>query len=133
MKTVRPITVLTVGPAALATALACGAWFALPPERTVHGILSAFGIGAAGGLLFFGPLAGALAVRAKPGGWLTRNYWRIQWYVSLGVMLALGYLAACIRHDVVDAMTFACMALVALGVALKIGLSGPTQNRANPS
>src|SRR5215468_5478905 len=81
MKTVGPITVLTVGPPALATAVACGAWFALPQERTVPGTLWALGIGAAGGLLFVGPIAGALAVRAKYSEWFTRNYWRIQWYV----------------------------------------------------
>jgi hypothetical protein len=133
MKAVRPITVLILGPAALAMAVTCGAWFALPQERTLAGILAAFGIGAVGGLTFFGPIAGALAIRASHSEWFTRHYWQIQWYVSLPMMLALGYFAACIRHGIFDTMTFACMTLVALGAALKIGLSGSARNHASPS
>jgi hypothetical protein len=117
------MVVLALGPAAVAIALACAAWFALPHDRTLSGILSAFGIGAAGGGVFFGPIAATLAFRAKHSDWVTRHYIRIQWYVSLPMMMALGYFAACIRHGVFDTLTFMCIALVGLGAALKIGLS----------
>lgn len=126
MKMVRPITVLTLGPAVVGVAVGCAAWFALP--RSPSSILWAVGIGVAGGLVCFGPIAAVLAAKARRPEWFARHSFHLQWYTSILMALALGYLAASIHHQVFDAIGAVCMGVVALGAALKIGLNSGTED-----
>ena len=123
MKTLRPITVLFLGPAALSIAMGCAEWFALPHSHSFTDTLWASGLGLAAGLVFFGPIAALLKIRDRHPEWL----FRIGWYTSLLMLFALGYLAACVRLRAFDPHTLVCMAVVGICAAIKIGLSNDAQ------
>ncbi len=76
-------------------------------------------------------MATVLAIGARHREWVARHRFRIQWYVSLPMMLALGYLVACVRHGIFDTVAFACMGVIALGAILKVGLSDSAQMYGN--
>ncbi|MHC4442042.1 MAG: hypothetical protein ACYTF1_04670 [Planctomycetota bacterium] len=88
--------------------------------RTLQGILIFFAVGAAVGLLFFTPIAMAEAFRTS----LARLIWpyssRVQWYVSLLMAAAMGYIFASVRHDAFDRLTAAAFILVFLGAMAKV-------------
>jgi hypothetical protein len=123
MKTLRPITVLFLGPAALSIAMGCAEWFALPHSHSFTDTLWVSGLGLAAGLVFFGPIAALLKIRDRHPEWLCR----IGWYTSLIMLFALGYLAACVRLGTFDLLTLVCMGVVGICAAIKIGLSNEAQ------
>ena len=123
MKSLRPAIIVTLGPALLGFGTAVAFWFGLPDSRTVTGVGWALLVGAALGLAIFGPIAAAQAVRHRRSDWLFRHSFRIQWYTSAAMGLALGYLIACVRHQLFDGFAGLALLIVFLGAVIKTALS----------
>jgi len=127
MKAIRPVTIVTAGPALLALAFAAGTWFVLPSSRHLPDAVCAFFIGAMAGLAFFGPIAAVLAAKARHPEWWLRHCSRIGWYTSMAMGFSLGYITACTRHGAFDSFALAAFGVVGLGAAIKIALSDALQ------
>ena len=133
MNHLRPATVAAVGPPLLALTFAAGTWVAMPNSRDLSSAGWTLAIGAVGGLAIFGPIAAMLALGQRRPKWLGRNAWRIGFYASMAMALALGYLAACIRHGVWDSLMLVASAILFLGAAVKASLGyALRQRRSNP-
>src|SRR5687768_14332685 len=91
MKELRPLTIITVGTALFAVAVAAVLWFAGPEVRRGMGLIESLLLGAAFGLVILGPMAAAQAVRRRHPEWLIRHSFRIRWYTSFAMALSLGY------------------------------------------
>jgi hypothetical protein len=122
MKSLKPSTIVTVGPALLAVGSAVGFWFALPDSRTVRGVGWSLLIGGVFGLAIFGPMAAAWVLRQRHPDWLFRHAFRIQWYTSAAMGLSLGYLIACLRHSIFDTVASFASLVVFLGAVTKSAL-----------
>lgn len=96
---------------------------AMPHSRELPGFGWLFVIGAAAGLAMFAPMAAILAIGERHPLWLAQHSWRIGFYSSMAMGLAMGYLAACMYHSVSDNFTLAAYALVFLGATVKTALS----------
>ena len=123
MKTLRPITIVTLGPALLGVVQAVATCFLLPGSRRVSDIAWAILIWTAFGLVIFGPIAVAVGIRERRPDWLQRHSFRIHWYASAAMGLSLGYLLACLRHEVFDGLAIMAVVLVGFGATVKIALS----------
>lgn len=123
MKTIRPVTMITVGPVLLGVATSAGTWLVLPGSRHPTEMLSVFLAGASAGFAFLGPVATLLAVKARHPAWWLHHADRIGRYTFMAMGLSLGYLAACTKHGLFDIWTVAAFGIVGLGAAIKIGLS----------
>src|SRR6266853_6089098 len=119
MKSIRPSTIITLGPPLLGIAIAVGASLAMPRPRELPGFGWLFAIGAAAGLAMFGPIAAILTIGERHPEWLGRHSWRIGFYSSMAMGLSMGYLAACMYHSVSDNFMLAAFALVFLGAVVK--------------
>ena len=94
MKSLRPITVVTVGPVVAGLAWALLVALCLPEWRTPSRIVLAVLSGVALGLIVFAPIATGLAIRGPRHKSLLRHSSQISWYTSLAMGLSLGYLFA---------------------------------------
>ena len=122
MKSLRPLTIVLLGPAILALA-GTALWGVVRPDmRTLYGLGLGFMLGAALGLSTFGPIAAGVAIRNRHPGWVNSYFPHINWYTSFIMALSLGYLAALHRHHVFDRLgTAACLG-VFLGATVKVVL-----------
>ena len=98
MKTLRPITLVTLGPALLGVAQAVAVWLSVPDSRRVSDIAFAILVGTVLGLVSFGPIALAVLTRDRRPDWLHRYGFCVNWHTSIAMGLSLGYLVASIRH-----------------------------------
>src|SRR5271165_6297398 len=111
MKSLRPITILAVGPPLAGVAVS--AVFAIldPGANTVRGILISFVMGGLFGAVIFIPIAIVEAFRAQlvyllgPAGHL------IWWYVSLSMAFSFGYMLGVGRRGVVDTFFWLAIAV----------------------
>ena len=122
MKALRPLTIVTLGPALLGLAIATGTWCVLPSSRTAPEVAWALLIGAAFGIIMFGPIAAARLMRQHRPDWLARYARQISWYTSALMMMSLGYLIACMRHGVFDTLAMIAFGLVLASAVVKIAL-----------
>jgi hypothetical protein len=123
VKALRPGTIVTLGPALLGVVQGVATWLLLPGSRRVSDIAWAILIGAAFGLVIFGPIAAAVVTRERCPDWFERHTFRIHWYASAAMGLSLGYLFACFRHEVFDGLAIVAFLSVCLGAVVKIALS----------
>ncbi len=98
-KSLRPVVVLLTGPTVLGLLTAVAFVVTVPELRGPRGILFAFGARLVVALTIFAPIAGALAFRAPLCRWLARRGFAVQWYTSVLIAFALGYLVASMRQD----------------------------------
>src|SRR5207249_2048315 len=118
----RPVLIVTVGPVLLGFAFAVACYLALPRSRRVTDVTFALVVGIGFGLAIFGPIAVARSIGKRRPDLLYRHSYRIHWYTSAAMGLALGYLLACFRHGVFDRLAGAAMLVVFLGAVVKIAL-----------
>ena len=116
----KPVAVLLIGPTGLGLLMAVAFVVAVPELRGLRGILFAFGAGLVVGLTIFAPIAGALAFRAPLRPWLAVHGFTVQWYASILMAFALGYLVASIHQDSSDAYVALAFLAVFLGAIAKI-------------
>src|SRR5262249_21348524 len=116
----RPGAVLVKGPVVLGFFSALVVMIAVPESRSARDIVFAFGAGMVVGLGFFAPVAGALAFRTVLRQWLTVRGSAVQWYASLLMVFALGYLLASVRHHSSDAFIGLALLVAFLCVLAKV-------------
>jgi uncharacterized BrkB/YihY/UPF0761 family membrane protein len=122
MKSLRSLTIVFLGPAILAVASTALVGVFRPDMRTFSGLGLGFLLGAALGLVLFGPIATGVAIRNRHPEWLNRYSIHINWYTSLVMLFSLGYLTALRRHHVSDSFGAAAFLAVFLGAAVKVAL-----------
>jgi hypothetical protein len=123
MKALRPLTIVALGPPLLGIAFSLGTWVAMPRSQDLASLAWSFAIGAAAGLVMFGPIAAILALGERYPEWLARHSSRIGFYSSFAMAFSIGYGAACMRHSVSDNLMLAAFATVFLGATVKTALS----------
>jgi hypothetical protein len=122
-RSLRPVTVVCVGCLLLGAATAVIAEVTLPDARSVRGLLIWSTGGVVTGLVFLFPIALVEAFRETLARRLRPYSLCIERYVSLAMMLALGYLIASTVHAAADWITLLAFLLVGLGAWTKVGLS----------
>ncbi len=100
-------------------AIAICAGLTYPAERTLHGLFLWLAIGISMGLLLFVPMAVLETFRANLVRRLLPYAFYIQWYVSLAMAFAMGYLLASARHTAFDAIGIVAVFVVFLGACTK--------------
>jgi uncharacterized membrane protein YdcZ (DUF606 family) len=123
MQPLRPLTLACLGPLLLGVAIAASAGLTTSDPRTVRTILIWFTTGAITGALLFVPIAVLLRFRRTLARRLRPYAFRIQWHLSIGGALGLGYLLGSTRHATADRFTIPAVLLVLLCAWTKIGLS----------
>ena len=123
MKVFAPSKIVTLGPPLLGVVFSVATWLGMPTSRDWSSFGWVLGIGTAGGLAVFGPIAGVLAIGARWPQWLSQHAWRISFYSSIAMGVSMGYLAACTYHRVSDNLMLIAYALVFLGATIKATLS----------
>jgi predicted Na+-dependent transporter len=86
------------------------------------GLIESLLVGAAFGLVIFGPIAAAQAVRRRRPEWLIRQSSRIHWYTSIAMGFSLGYAVACLRQSTLDKWGLLASLTVFLGAVIKMAL-----------
>jgi len=123
MKTLRPITLVTLGPALLGVAQAVAVWLSLPDSRRLADIAWALLVGTGFGLVIFGLIALAVLTGERHPDWLYRYSSCVSWHTSTAMGLSLGYLFACLRHQVFDSLSAGAFMIVFLGAVVKVALN----------
>ena len=123
MKPIRPLTIIALGPLFLAAAFVAGMWLVLPNARNPADIGWAGLIGAIGGLVFFGPIAGVIWIKTRYPEWFASNYCRLNWYTSMAGGIASGFWLACTIYHMSGKLLLAGLGILILGASVKIGLS----------
>ena len=119
----RPRAMLVIGVVTSACVFALALVLILPEQRTLRGLLIGLVSGAGAGLLIFGPLALAIALRERLRGWLARRLFAVQWYVSLAMTFSLGYLLACGRNSRFDGYAAVALLVVFIGALTKTAIA----------
>ena len=86
-------------------------------------------IGAAFGILMFGPIAAAGLLGEYRPDWLARCAWPIDRCTSALGAISLGYLVACMHHEVFDTLAMIAFGLVWAGAVVKIALGDALRQR----
>lgn len=118
----RPLPIVASGSALAGIAFAAVVCWALPESRNLTGLSSGLLIGAVMGLIWFGSLAGIMAVSDKYSDWINRCSNCLNWHTSMAMAVSLGYLFACDRLGGSDHWTTVASWVVSLGALIKIGL-----------
>ncbi len=119
MKTLRPLTILVVGALSTGVAFPLIAYLSSPPPHDVRTTFWGFAIGSVAGLLFVAPIAIGEAIRSRSNRSRYSMFFRIHWIASLGMALAMGYLAASYVHHTFDLIVIVAMLIVFLGAMTK--------------
>lgn len=120
MKSLRPITSLALAAVLGGVAVAIIASIAKPDTMTVPGLLLWFGSGAASGLIVVAPIAAGEAFREPLTRLVGQRAFHLNWYVSLLMAMAMGYVYASIHHQVFDKLTAVSLVVVFLGAGVKV-------------
>ncbi len=123
MKTLRPITLVTLGPALLGVAQAVAVWLSLPDSRRLADIAWALLVGTGFGLVIFGLIALAVLAGERRPDWVHRYGFCVNWHTSITMGLSLGYLVASIGHDLFDTLAVLAFGIVFFGAVVKIALN----------
>src|SRR5580704_11786247 len=102
MQALRPMVIAFVGSLLLGLVLPLTAFLTSPEVRDAHAMIGWFTIGSATGLILFAPIAAAEAIRSRANRQHYSTFFRIHWSASLGMALAMGYLAASYVHHTFD-------------------------------
>ena len=130
MKALSPSKIVALGPPLLGVVFSVAIWLVTPTSsRDWSSFGWTLGIGTAGGLAVFGPIAGVLAIWTRWPQWLAQHSWRISFYSSIVMGVSMGYLAACTYHRVSDNLMLIAYALVFLGATIKATLSYALRNQ----
>jgi len=123
MKPLRPISLLAL--AAVLTGIVCVLidLIAGPGPRTARGIFIVFTAGAIVGLIMIAPIAAAEAFQRQSRKLLGDHAFRVNWYVSMLMGLAMGYVFAMSRHHEFDRLTGVAWAVVSVGALVKTFIS----------
>jgi hypothetical protein len=119
MKPLRPVTSLALAAVLTGVVLAAIAAIVQPDTRTARGIAIFFGGGALFGLIVVAPIVAAEAFRRPSIKLLGEHAFRLNWYVSMHMGLAIGYVFASMRHHMFDLLTGVALAVVFVGAIIK--------------
>ncbi len=122
MKSLRPITILAVGPPLVGVAVSAVAAIAGHDACTVRSSLISFVMGLVLGALILTPIAAVEAFRARLAYLLGAYAFRIQWYVSLTMAFAMGYALASMRQGGFDGFVGLAFAAVFIGAMIKMAM-----------
>lgn len=122
MRRLSPTIIALLGPLLVGTAMAVGAYMAIPGFPEGRNVIFNFLVGTGAGLAVFGPISAFLYIKGHSPHWLQRNYFRFDFYVSIAMSLGLGYLLACIPHAILDAGTGFSGLIMLLGSVVKVSL-----------
>jgi hypothetical protein len=123
MKTLQPITLVTLGPALLGVAQVVAVWLSLPDSRRLADIAWALLVGTGFGLVIFGLIALAVLAGERRPDWVHRYGFCVNWHTSVAMGPSLGYLVASIRHELFDGLAVAAFMIVFLGAVVKVALN----------
>jgi hypothetical protein len=123
MKWISPLTIIAVGPILLGVALPFGTYLALPSARHLADMGWASFIGVIAGLVSFGPMAAVIWIKNRFPEWFVRNYYRLHWYTSMAMGIALGFWIACSIYQTSGKLLLVSFGIILLGASTKIGLS----------
>jgi hypothetical protein len=122
MKPLRPIVIAVLGAVLLGVAVTIAAVLTAPDARNAPRMLVWLITGAAMGLVIFVPIAVTEMFRSRLIWWLQPHWFRIQWFVSLTMAGAMGYVIASSVHKTFDPLTALAMVCVFLGAMTKVCL-----------
>jgi hypothetical protein len=120
MQTLRPLAIALLGSLLLGVVVALIAFLTSLEFRDGRAMLRWFTVGSATGLLLFGPIAVAEAIRSRSDRRHYSTFFRIHWSASLGMALAMGYLAASFVHQTFDPIVVLALFMVFLGAMTKV-------------
>ncbi|HEV8070496.1 MAG TPA: hypothetical protein VGP76_22465 [Planctomycetaceae bacterium] len=120
MQTLRPLAIAFFGTLLLGVVLPLIAFLTSSEFPDAGAMLRWFTIGAATGLVFFAPIAVAEAIRSRSNRQHYSTFFRIHWSASLGMALAMGYLAASYVHGTFDPIVFLALLVVFIGAMTKV-------------
>jgi hypothetical protein len=123
MKPLRPISLLALS--AVLTGIGCVLidLIAGSGPRTARGIVIVFTAGAIVGLIMVAPIAAAEGFQQQSRKLLGDHAFRVNWYVSMLMCLAMGYVFAMSRHHEFDRLTGVAWAVVFVGALVKTFIS----------
>jgi hypothetical protein len=122
MKSLRPITILAVGPPLAGVAVSAVAAILVPGVLTARGILTWFLAGAFSGAVILAPIAAVEAFRARFISLLGPHEHQIWWYVSITMAVAFGYMLAVMRRGSFDGFFWLAAAVLFTGAVLKMAI-----------
>jgi hypothetical protein len=118
-KALRPMASLTLAGVLGGVAMATCAAIVLPDARTVLKLLIWFGIGAVGSLIAIAPIVAGEVFRTPLTRLLEQRAFHVNWYVSLLMAMAMGYVFASAYHQMFDKLTAVSLVAVFLGAWVK--------------
>ncbi len=118
-KSLRPITILVIGPALAGIAVAVVAAIVGHDPCTVRKCVIWFVAGAVQGALVLAPIAAGEGFRARLA-YLRPYAFQIQWYVFLTMAVAFGYILAYLRQGTFDGLVLLAFAVVFVGAGIKV-------------
>jgi len=122
MKSLRPITILTVGPPLAGVAVSAVATILVPGAWTARGILIWFVGGAFLVAVILAPIAAVEAFRARLIDLLGPYAQQIWWYASISMAIAFGYMLAVMQRGSFDAFSWLAVAVLFTGAMLKMAM-----------
>jgi hypothetical protein len=122
MKSLRPITILAVGPPLAGVAVSAVAAILVPGACTVRGILIWFVTGSTLGAVILGPIATVEAFRARLAYLLGPHANQIWWHVSIGMAIAFGYMLGVMPRGGFDGFFWLAIAVLFTGAMLKMAM-----------
>lgn len=120
MKSLRPISSLALAAVLGGFVVSIVAGFAKPDARTGRELLYWFGSGAVSGLIVVAPIAAGEGFRGPLRRLVGQHAFHVNWYVSLLMAIAVGYVYASIHHQVFDKLTAVSGVVVFLGAGVKL-------------
>jgi divalent metal cation (Fe/Co/Zn/Cd) transporter len=121
-KSLRPITILVIGPALAGISVAVVAAIVGHDPCTVRSCVIWFIAGAIQGAVVLAPFAASEGLRTRLA-YLRPYTFRIQWDVSLAMAVALGYILAYLRQGIFDGFVVLAFAVVFIGAGVKVVMS----------
>lgn len=119
MKSLRPFQAMFLAAALGGTAVAIVVAVVQPDTRTDRGMAILFGCGAAVGIFAVAPIVAGEFFNRHALRILGRHAYRVNWYVSLLMAAAMGYLFASVHHGAFDNLAMAAAGTVLLGALTK--------------
>ncbi|MGQ0633035.1 MAG: hypothetical protein ACT4QC_00340 [Planctomycetaceae bacterium] len=121
MKSLRPLNSFALAGLLGGVIIAIIAAIANPNSdtRTVRGLLIWFVAGAGSGLFMVAPIVAGEVFHRPLARFLGYRAFRVNWYVSLGMAMALGYLYSSMYHQTFDTLAAVSLVVVFLGALAK--------------
>jgi hypothetical protein len=120
MKLLKASTIMLAGSIAFGLLIAAGSALTLPELLKPLELLYVFGAGVLCGLAICGPIAAALGFRVRLRRWIQAHGFEVQWYGSILMALALGYLFGSLGHKVSTFSTALALTILYLCALAKL-------------